>query len=647
MKLAYPAFHKHGNLNQQQLAIKIARHSPCSLCSTCHGFQPPPGVEVVFDDAPSQALLGELGQYGSDDEDISAPYLDVCFCGHQVKDHGASPAELSPEEFARRGRVAVRLDELLQDVGRLLDFNYVDEDIASLRKQMKLPVSLVSPIIPSTSSPDHRSQSTAPSTASSDLSDPPPAKKRKVSVSSLSDDDANSNDDEEDEEDKPLASRVASKASALRSQRSKRPGKKAPGMKAKRSHTSSASYAQPGEEGEVNDGQSGRELKIKVEDKMDEGQLTRLATGVPVDGGTSGTFQPPTKVEKAAVVELRKGIIQFTAVQNDKQPRSMVILTGLKTLFQKQLPKMPREYIARLVFDSNSKALAIIKRGYKVVGGICYRPFPHRGFAEIVFFATASVDQEKGYGGLLMDHFKSHIRGTYPDMNHFLTYADNYAVGYFEKQGFSKEITLDRSVWAGYIKDYEGGTIMQCTMLPKVDYLNKAEILAIQQEAVMTKIRQVSRSHIVYPGLPQFQPGPNQATSVDPKDVPGLRESGWTPNMVSSGPRGGLKSADFYFMERLLKDLQARPQAWAFLKPVNAEDVPDYYDVITNPMDFSTMEHKLEMNQYPSVQAFVDDVMLVFNNCRKYNPETTIYYRNATKLEGWLKEQLADRHKRE
>ena len=56
---------------------------------------------------------------------------------------------------------------------------------------------------------------------------------------------------------------------------------------------------------------------------------------------------------------------------------------------------MPREYIARLVYDKNSKALAIIKRGYKVVGGICYRPFPHRGFAEIVFFATASVDQVK------------------------------------------------------------------------------------------------------------------------------------------------------------------------------------------------------------------------------------------------------------
>ncbi len=150
---------------------------------------------------------------------------------------------------------------------------------------------------------------------------------------------------------------------------------------------------------------------------------------------------------------------------------------------------------------------------------------------------------------MLMDHFKAHVRKTYPNMMYFLTYADNYAVGYFEKQGFSKEITLDRSVWAGYIKDYEGGTIMQCTMLRKVDYLDKVSIITQQQEAVISKIREMSRSHIVHPGLPQFQTGTDEIT-VDPKDVPGLSEyyssfsldysdttltvgeCGWTPEMM-------------------------------------------------------------------------------------------------------------------
>lgn len=77
-----------------------------------------------------------------------------------------------------------------------------------------------------------------------------------------------------------------------------------------------------------------------------------------------------------------------------------------------------------------------------------------------------------------MNHLKDYVRSAHPGINHFLTYADNYAVGYFKKQveffarltlicaqscskGFTKEITLDRALWAAYIKDYEGGTLMQ------------------------------------------------------------------------------------------------------------------------------------------------------------------------------------------
>jgi histone acetyltransferase len=132
-----------------------------------------------------------------------------------------------------------------------------------------------------------------------------------------------------------------------------------------------------------------------------------------------------------------------------------------------------------------------------------------------------------------MNHFKAHIRKTYPTMLHFLTYADNYAVGYFRKQGFSKDITLDRSVWAGYIKDYEGGTIMQCKMLPKVDYLKVQELVGKQREAILQKIKQMSRSHVVHEGIPQEVwerlksskegDGENEP-SLDPKDIPGLRK---------------------------------------------------------------------------------------------------------------------------
>jgi histone acetyltransferase len=99
--------------------------------------------------------------------------------------------------------------------------------------------------------------------------------------------------------------------------------------------------------------------------------------------------------EKPAVLEEREGVIEFRVVNNDNSKDNMIILTGLKNIFQKQLPKMPREYIARLIYDRNHLSMAIVKKPLQVVGGITYRPFNHRKFAEIVFCAITSSEQVK------------------------------------------------------------------------------------------------------------------------------------------------------------------------------------------------------------------------------------------------------------
>jgi hypothetical protein len=99
--------------------------------------------------------------------------------------------------------------------------------------------------------------------------------------------------------------------------------------------------------------------------------------------------------EKPAVLEEREGVIEFRVVNNDNSRDNMIILTGLKNIFQKQLPKMPREYIARLIYDRNHLSMAIVKKPLQVVGGITYRPFNHRRFAEIVFCAITSSEQVK------------------------------------------------------------------------------------------------------------------------------------------------------------------------------------------------------------------------------------------------------------
>ncbi|EOO00871.1 putative histone acetyltransferase gcn5 protein [Phaeoacremonium minimum UCRPA7] len=340
--------------------------------------------------------------------------------------------------------------------------------------------------------------------------------------------------------------------------------------------------------------------------------------------------------EKPAVIEERNGEIEFRVVNNDNERESLIILTGLKCIFQKQLPKMPKDYIARLVYDRTHLSIAIVKKPLEVVGGITYRPFKGRRFAEIVFCAISSDQQVKGYGAHLMSHLKDYVKAT-SDVMHFLTYADNYAIGYFKKQGFTKEITLDKSVWMGYIKDYEGGTIMQCSMLPRIRYLEMGRMLLKQKECVHAKIRAFSKSHIVHQPPKQWKAG--GVSAIDPLTIEAIRASGWSPDMdeLARQPRHG---PNYNQLLHLLNDMQNHASAWPFLVPVNKDDVADYYDVIKEPMDLSTMESKLEADQYPTPEEFTKDAKLIFENCRRYNSENTPYTKSANKLEKYMWQQI-------
>ncbi|KDQ21863.1 hypothetical protein BOTBODRAFT_215473 [Botryobasidium botryosum FD-172 SS1] len=469
----------------------------------------------------------------------------------------------------------------------------------------------------------------SPASSSSSLSDAPlaPNKRRRISTSSLSD----------AEENMPLAARN-SDYGHVRNHDQWTSGQKTVPQPGPHGLPSEYSRTEPmhNSSGTIKEVR----LKIKVEDmKTDTAQLAQLAQGVAVDPVFT-PVEPSARREKPAVIEERNGIIRFVVVKNDGSPTSNILLTGLKVLFQKQLPKMPREYITRLVFDRSSQGMAIVHRGLKVVGGITFRPFPHRSFSEIVFLAISSSFQVNGYGGHLMNKYKAYIRSEMPTILHFLTYADNYAIGYFRKQGFTKDITIPRPLWVGYIKDYEGGTLMQCSMLPKVDYLAVPEILARQKEAIVAKIRsRSSRSDIVYRGLNQFKTAP-PGFQMDSRDVPGLKESGWTPEMDDASSRPS-RGPQHNVMQRLLAELQAHPSGWAFHEPVSREDVPDYFDVIRKPMDFSTMERKLENNMYATLDDFVEDAKLVFSNCRAYNGDNT-YARNASRVEKAMQDWLKD-----
>jgi len=91
--------------------------------------------------------------------------------------------------------------------------------------------------------------------------------------------------------------------------------------------------------------------------------------------------------EKPAVIEERNGEIEFRVVNNDGSRESTIILTGLKCIFQKQLPKMPKDYIARLVYDRTHLSMAIVKKPLEVVGYVSL-PFPIEPISANIFSAA-------------------------------------------------------------------------------------------------------------------------------------------------------------------------------------------------------------------------------------------------------------------
>uniref|UniRef100_A0AAR2IY93 histone acetyltransferase n=1 Tax=Pygocentrus nattereri TaxID=42514 RepID=A0AAR2IY93_PYGNA len=334
--------------------------------------------------------------------------------------------------------------------------------------------------------------------------------------------------------------------------------------------------------------------------------------------------------DEAARLEERRGVIEFHVIGNslNQKPNKKILmwLVGLQNVFSHQLPRMPKEYITRLVFDPKHKTLSLIKDG-RVIGGICFRMFPSQGFTEIVFCAVTSNEQVKGYGTHLMNHLKEyHIKH---EILNFLTYADEYAIGYFKKQGFSKDIKVPKAKYVGYIKDYEGATLMGCELNPSIPYTEFSVIIKQQKEIIKKLIeRKQAQIRKVYPGLSCFKEGVRQ---IPIESIPGIRETGWKP----MGKGKEMKDPDQLYstLKTILQQVKSHQNAWPFMEPVKKNEAPGYYQVIRFPMDLKTMSERLKSRYYTTRKLFMADMQRIFTNCREYNPPESEYYKCANLLE--------------
>lgn len=110
--------------------------------------------------------------------------------------------------------------------------------------------------------------------------------------------------------------------------------------------------------------------------------------------------------DSAAKQQEQANQITFRVIRNDQNHENLKFLLDLKNIFARQLPKMPKEYIVKLVFDRNHESMIILRNNSKVVGGICFREFKQERFAEIAFLAITSTEQIKGFGTRLMNKLK-------------------------------------------------------------------------------------------------------------------------------------------------------------------------------------------------------------------------------------------------
>ena len=74
--------------------------------------------------------------------------------------------------------------------------------------------------------------------------------------------------------------------------------------------------------------------------------------------------------------------------------------------------------------------------------------------------------------------------------------------------------------------------------------------------------------------------------------------------------------------QKILSSIIKLDEAYEFLEPVDyiKYNIPDYPKIIKYPRDLGSVKIKLEKNGYETVQDFLSDIQLIWDNCHTYNP---------------------------
>ena len=226
------------------------------------------------------------------------------------------------------------------------------------------------------------------------------------------------------------------------------------------------------------------------------------------------------------------------------------------------------------------------------------------------------------------------------EIEYFLTYADNYAIGYFQKQGFSKIVAMPKERWFGFIKDYDGGTLMECYIHPGVDYLHIPETVAKQRSFIYERLKHRSTTGTVYSGLELFNHGQRINSLMD---VPGVSVSGWTERHVFEGKTERDRNMHQLKLHHQLKTLLEKLSITANIVPF---EKPQTDKALLNPIDLNVVRERLhDKDYYRNKEMMMADLLRMIANWKQTHPQGTNAYDVGDAMEKQILELFREEEK--
>lgn len=95
-------------------------------------------------------------------------------------------------------------------------------------------------------------------------------------------------------------------------------------------------------------------------------------------------------------------------------------------------------------------------------------------------------------------------------------------------------------------------------------------------------------------------------------------------------------------LEELIELISNRRDALPFQEPVDyvGLGLTDYPLIVKQMMDLGTVSKKLENREYSTVRDCLDDLQLIWDNCKLYNAEFSSIYKVALRLEEFMQKQI-------